>query len=69
MKVLTQFPHAAAEPVVQPQDPLVQLVVVIDPQLLLDARQHHRQVPDLLLELGDERGVHLVLLQHRDQRL
>lgn len=66
---LTQFAHTAAEPAVQSQHSLIELIVVIGPKLLLDACQHCRQVPDLLLELGDERSIHLVLLQHRDQRL
>lgn len=66
---LTQLAHAAAQPAVQPQNPLIELVVVVGAELLLDARQHHRQVPDFLFELGYEGGVGLVLLQHGNQRL
>lgn len=67
--LLTEFAHAAAEPAVQPQDSLVELIVVICPKFLLDARQNRRQVLDLLLELRDESSIHLVLLQHGDQWL
>lgn len=66
---LTQFAHAAAQPAVQAQNPLIELVVVVGAELLLDACQHHRQVPDFLFELGYEGGVSLVLLQHGNQRL
>ena len=66
---LTEFVHTVPKPVLQVQDPLLQLLIVVGSHLLLDSHQHPRQVPDLLFEQGDEPRVCLVLLQNRDQRL